>query len=282
MIILRYSELGLKGNNRSFFEKRLAKNIKRSLKVSGLSKAKVRRTRGRILVDSEENALPLLRGVFGITSLSDAQVVPPTLEYMKQAALEYAKARVASFNTFRITCQRINPKFPISSIELEKELGAAVVDSLHKKVCLKNPELNIQFEIADKAYLFSEKIEGAGGLPVGSEGKVIVLINAEEQKMCLLSAYLLLRRGCSVFLAGITETGISSLSRYSSGSKLGFHKVSKYEELDDLATKNKILGIAVPDRIGKIRSYPFKTMVLRPLVGYTEKELSKMADTLFG
>jgi thiamine biosynthesis protein ThiI len=219
--------------------------------------------------------------VFGISSLSHATAVPPKLEAMKKAALEYAQERKDSFDTFRISCQRLDSKFPISSMELERELGSVIVDTLHKKVSLKQPQLNIHLEIADQAYLFSKKIDGPGGLPVGSEGKVIVLMDEADPKRSLLSAYLMLRRGCRVFPAGKQELVLDPLNKYSSGSKLEFHEIKSFEGLDRLAAERKILAIAVPDMLDSIKEYPLRTMVLRPLVGYTEKELEEMADRLF-
>lgn len=279
MIIVRYSELGLKGNNRIFFEKRLMKNIKFCLKNNNLPSAEVRRIRGRILVDSDEKAMPFLRHVFGITSISNATVVPPNLEEMKRAALELAQSR--KFETFRITCQRLEVRFPIDSMTLEKAIGETVFETLHKRVSLKNPELNIQFEIADKVYLFSEKIEGPGGLPIGSEGRVLVLMDEKNKIGSLLSAYLLFKRGCSILPAGRAELDLSPLARYASGGKLLFQRLDSYEKLDSLAADKKILGIVVPDTADDVKDYPFRTMVLRPLVGYTCKEIDMQGKKLF-
>jgi len=288
MIIVRYSELGLKGNNRSFFEKRLVKNIRFCLKNNGLPSTGVRRIRGRILVDSDEKALPYLKNVFGIASISHATAVPLNLEEMKKAALEYAKARIGSFNTFRVTCQRIDIRFPIDSMTLEKTIGEVVFETLHKKVSLKEPELNIQFDIADQAYLFDEKIEGPGGLPIGSEGRVMVLMDNQEgrdakgTRNSLIAAYLLFKRGCSILPVGTKELDLSPLAAYASGGKLLFHKVESFDGLDKLAAEKKILAIIVPDIATDVKTYPFKTAILRPLVGYTENELAEMEKRLFG
>ncbi len=172
---------------------------------------------------------------------------------------------------------------------LEQAIGEVVFETLHKRVSLKSPELNIQFEIADKAYLFSKKIEGPGGLPIGSEGRVMVLMDedangkndASSSMRSLLAAYLLFKRGCSILPVGIRQPDLSHLAKYASGGKLLFHKVNDFRGLDKLAAEKKILGIVVSDTAGSIKEYPFKTAVLRPLVGYTEKELDEMQKRLF-
>ena len=172
-------------------------------------------------------------------------------------------------------------RFPIDSMTLERSIGEVVFETLHKKVSLKAPELNIQFEIADQAYLFSEKIEGPGGLPIGSEGRVMVVVDEKEPKKSLLASYLMFKRGCSILPVGIREIDLSHLNPYASGGKLLFHKVADYACLDKLAAEKKILGIVVPDTVNDLKSYPFNTAVLRPLVGYTEEEIKELEKRLF-
>ena len=98
--------------------------------------------------------------------------------------------------TFRISVQRVDKKFPIGSLELEKQLGQAVVDKTGREVDLDNPCNTFYLElIENKAYLFSEKINGYGGLPVGSSGHVVCLLSTGIDSP--VAAWMAMKRGCS-------------------------------------------------------------------------------------
>ena len=269
IIIVRYAELGLKGNNRLFYERRLMKNIRLCLKDNNLE-GTVRRIRGRILIESGEEAIPFLRNIFGIASLSSAIIVPPNIEDIKKAALEYARAR--NFATFRITSQRLDSRFPLNSSELDKTVGEVIFETLHKKVSLKEPELNIHLEVADKAYIFSDKVFGFGGLPIGTQNRVLCLL---DNKYSLLAAALLMRRGCSAALCSTSEFDFEPLRKFCFGMIPNLKTIKNLEELDRIASESKAKALIVSDRVDSLRDYKTKLPVLRPLVGYDDKKLEE-------
>jgi len=277
MIIIRYAELGLKGNNRMFYERRLMKNIKLCLKDNDLGFEYVKRIRGRILISAEEKAMPFLKNVFGIASVSYAVVVSPEIENIKKAALEYAKSR--EFSTFRITAQRLNSQFPLSSPDIDKTVGEVIFETLHKKVSLKNPELNIHIEIADKAYIFSDKIQGFGGLPIGTQNRVLCLL---DDKYSLLSAVLVMRRGCSAALCSLSDFDFQRVRKYCFGMIPKLKIIKNLDELDRIAAESKAKAIVVSDRLGSLKDYHTNIPILRPLVGFDGKKLEEDYKKYFG
>jgi thiamine biosynthesis protein ThiI len=270
IIIVRYAELGLKGNNRLFYERRLMKNIKLCLKDNNLGPGSVRRIRGRILLEAGEEAIPFLRNIFGIASLSSTIVAPPNIEDIKKAALEYAATR--KFTTFRITSQRLDTRFPLNSSELDRTVGEVIFETLHKKVSLKEPELNLHIEIADKAYLFSDKVLGFGGLPIGTQNRVLCLL---DNKYSLLAAALLMRRGCSAALCSLAEFDVEPLKRFCYGMVPSLRIIKSLEEIDKTASESKARALIVSDRVDSLRDYKTKLPVLRPLVGYDDRKLEQ-------
>jgi len=242
MYVVRYSEIGLKGKNRISFEKKLIENIKWCLDKNSI-KHKIKRLRNRILIYSEQDC-SCLKNIFGISSISKAVEIKADLDDIKKESLNL----VFKEKSFRVSCQRLD-KILKTSREINKEVGAYIVEKKRLKVDLKNYELNIGIElIKDKAYLFKEKIRGLDGLPVGIEGEVCVLL---ENKDSLKSAYLMMKRGCSIKLTG---------------KKINFDSLKKYSEINFV--ENCEFDV-VNDTLDSIREGSY----FRPLIGYKEKEI---------
>jgi len=182
LYIIRYGEIGIKGKNRKYFEKALVRNIKEFCKP-----CIVERIRGRILVETE---IPSFDRVFGIVNYSPAVVVKKDILSIEKTCLSFVKKE----KTFRISARRLSKNFLLTSQQLQVELGAFIVQERGLKVDLGNPELNIGVEILeDKALVFSKRIKGLGGLPVGSAGNVICRISSKADELaCLLT----MKRGC--------------------------------------------------------------------------------------
>src|SRR3989344_7362486 len=136
-VIVRYGEIGTKGKNRGYFEKRLIRNIKDCLSKNNIKFSKIQRYSGRIIIFTSDKCLPL-KYVFGITSFSPAIKAELDLEKIKNIALKlYEKG------TFRISAKRLNQKFNYSSEQLNKEIGNFIRETKKAKVNLNNPESNI-------------------------------------------------------------------------------------------------------------------------------------------
>ncbi|MBH0192634.1 MAG: tRNA 4-thiouridine(8) synthase ThiI [Nitrospira sp.] len=202
--IVHYHELALKGRNRDLFEDRLVDNIQRALKGVGITRVEKLRNRIRVLLPPEIDPSLIqdrLRRVCGVANLFLAHAVPldmaqTRLDELSAAVIE--DLRPKSFSTFRVTAKRADKRLSMTSMDVERAVGAAVCDTLGKKVNLKNPDLTIYLELLTKeAYFATEKVQGPGGMPVGVSGKVTCLISGGIDSP--VAAYRMIKRGCRAF-----------------------------------------------------------------------------------
>ena len=194
-ILIRYGEIFLKGNNRGYFESALAKNIRTALENF---KFKFVRAQNRFLIEDYDEAyetdiIDKLTKIFGIHSVSVAVKVKSTEEELEKAAVLMMKDKSG---TFRVTVNRADKKIQKSSMELAAQLGGAVLES--------NPNLTVNLHVFDTdlyvdirenglSYLFTDKIMGAGGMPVGTAGAGMVLLSGGIDSP--VAAYLMAKRG---------------------------------------------------------------------------------------
>ena len=200
-VLVHYHELALKGRNRKHFEYRLVHHIRRALKP--LAHVQVQALQGRIRVSfEEETAWPRLKQqlqrVFGIVNFSLTRSVPlphdnPDLTALKAAITSHLPSH--PYETFRVSAKRADKRFPKTSMDVEREIGAAVVEQTGKHVKLKNPDVTVLVELVPpEAYYSCHRETGAGGLPTGTGGKVISLISGGLDSP--VASYRMLKRGC--------------------------------------------------------------------------------------
>ena len=187
-ILVHYGELALKGKNRSLFEKKLIDNIE---KAGG---GRVTRYQGRLVVENGD--ISALKTLFGISWFAPAYKVERDLESIKKLALSKVLEKANNFKTFGVFVKRTDKSFPYDSLEIANNVGQAIVDNINLRVNLKSPELSVYIEIAEDAFLFLEKFEGLGGLPVGMSGKVLCLLSGGIDSP--VAAYLMMKRGAIV------------------------------------------------------------------------------------
>jgi len=200
--VVHYGEIGLKGKNRELFERALVRNIERALVgASGEGEAKVRRRYSRIVVtDGSPEIAEVLRFIPGIRYFAQAKRTPLELEAIKAAALELAEVAGREALSFKVAARRTSKEFPLDSIELNRVVGAHIRRATGKEVSLEEPELVIYIEIhEDEAYLYPEKVQGIGGLPVGTAGRVVSLISGGIDSP--VATFMMMKRGCEVPLA---------------------------------------------------------------------------------
>lgn len=211
VVVVHYAEIGLKGRNRSFFERRLQKNIRSALR--GLVEANAVRTGfGKLLVElsstgsissylhSEylKQVIARLQKVFGIAYVGVGVRSEQTTEALNSAALELLSRQ--EFHSFRIHTRRSYKFFPKLSPEINAEVGQYVKDTFRKRVDLANPDLTLFIEIAEKhAFVYVSKIRGPGGLPVGVSGRVVCMLSAGFDSP--VASYYLMKRGANVVFA---------------------------------------------------------------------------------
>ncbi len=179
IILVRYGEIGLKGQNRSYFINLLVRNIKSSLK--GLEYNLVK-DQGRILVEMRGGSkkvgegMARLKKVFGIVSLSRVARVNKDMDDIQQTAL--AMVQEQSPGTFKVETRRADKTFALKSPEISRAVGAYILGNTDRTaVDVHNPEVIVNVEIRDKAYIYTLVEKGPGGLPVGSGGKGVLLLS---------------------------------------------------------------------------------------------------------
>jgi len=200
-VLIHYHEINLKGNNRGWFENQLHRHIAALLR--DVAHGAIWRFAGRLAIELPENAsrdeigavAGRLQKVFGIANFIVAREVPAELDAIKSALAELTASTV--FESFKIDARRGTKEFPLNSQELNKLLGAYVVELTGARVRMENPDAVFTVELAEgRAFLSSEKIQGAGGLPSGTGGKVLCLISGGLDSP--VAAWRMMRRGCRV------------------------------------------------------------------------------------
>ena len=198
LIIARYGEIGIKSPKiRSRFERKLVKNIKATFECE------VERNQGRIYIFPKdfEEGIEKLNRVFGVVSYSPATSTQANYESIDETLGQYTRELILEGlideNTkFAIKCRRVGTH-EFTSQEMAAHCGGVVRNVVLAPVDLTNPDLTIFVEIRDDdAYIFHEKIRGPGGLPLGTQGKVVVLLSSGIDSP--VAAYLMMKRGCEV------------------------------------------------------------------------------------
>ncbi|RQD70647.1 MAG: tRNA 4-thiouridine(8) synthase ThiI [Tindallia sp. MSAO_Bac2] len=181
-IIIRSGETVLKGKNRKMFEDKLMSDIYRCLKPYGYYK--IHKKHNRIYIPVEEGynqgIINRLKHVFGVDLISIASVVDQDIESIKMAALEEMKElkNNQSFKTFKVESKRTDKNYPINSQEISHLIGGFLLHAIQDlQVDVHNPEVTIYVEVKEKAYVFSDRERGIGGLPRGSNGKAMLLLS---------------------------------------------------------------------------------------------------------
>src|SRR5262245_27022238 len=184
VILCRYGELFLKSGNRRAFERVLADNVRAAL--ADLPRARVEQTHGRLLVrlpvEDGDDAVSRLTRVFGLVSLSIARQVEAAhdLEAITAGAVDEARAVVARDRpaSFKIETRRSDKRFPKSSLEIDRHVGACVQAATGLAVDVHAPALRIGIEVGtDVAFVFAGKHDAPGGLPVSASGRALLLLS---------------------------------------------------------------------------------------------------------
>ena len=184
VLLVKNGELVLKGLNRSTFEDMLVKNMKRRL-LSSAGKFQFTKSQSTIIAEpldedvDFEAAVETLKKVFGIVAFSRAAVAEKDFENIKQVALDYLGDELRQVKTFKVNAKRSDKKFPMTSPEICREIGAHLLRNIKSlSVDVHNPDITVTVEVRDKnVFIHGNQIKGAGGMPVGSAGRVALLVS---------------------------------------------------------------------------------------------------------
>jgi thiamine biosynthesis protein ThiI len=288
-IVIHYSEIALKGKNRRHFVDALLQHVRGAL---GSMVLEVRKMQGRLVCKPADPVDPQqiinkLRCIPGIANFSLGHSAPKDIDAIGGRAVNLLADR--DFTTFGVRTKRTDKAFPLKSDEISRKVGASILRGLEgKKVDLRTPDLWLYIEITGKeATLFTDKIPGPGGLPVGSSGRVLVSLSGGIDSP--VAAYMLMKRGCQVvfghirnetqFESGVTdkiEKLVEVLTRYQLRSTLyqvpfgelqrhiiafvpADHRMIIYRRcmmriLNQLAIEEKAKAIVTGDAVGQVAS----------------------------
>lgn len=201
LIMAKYGEIALKGLNKGTFEDILVKNIRRRLRHCG--KFHYMRKQSTIYIEPVgecdlDEVIEKLKVIFGIGALQRCAVFEKDFEQIKSQGVPYLENALKNAKTFKVDAKRSDKSFPMKTPEIQAELGGAILEAYpHLSVDVHNPEITVMCEIRDKgAYVNAERIIGAGGMPVGSSGKALLLLSGGIDSP--VAGYMMAKRGLIV------------------------------------------------------------------------------------
>ena len=198
--IVRCGEVALKGMNKPYFEKTLVERIRKKLK--NMDGVEVSRREGLIFIRSDkkhdaESIVKNVSRVFGVASISPAVEAESELNKIGEASVEFMKKQIEErgVKTFKVEAKRADKKFPVKSPEIARIIGAKILIGCKVlKVDVHNPECRLFIDLRkDRTYIYDEKVSGFGGLPLGTNGKGMVLLSGGIDSP--VAAWMMAKRG---------------------------------------------------------------------------------------
>ncbi len=199
IILLKQGEIVLKGLNRRNFEQKLIANVVRRLREFG--SFKVYALQSTIYVEPQEEscdmdgAFEALQTVFGVIAITRAAACDKDPDAIAAKAIEYLADDMRAARSFKVESKRSDKRFPLTSIELSQHVGGLLAEAFpDTEVDVRNPELTVHVEVRDlAAYVHSTPLPGAGGMPVGSNGRAVTLLSGGIDSP--VSSYMIAKRG---------------------------------------------------------------------------------------
>ena len=291
LIIVRYGEIGLKGKEtRRHFENILVRNIKNALNIEQVVH-KIIKEWGRIYVYTNriDKSTPVLQRVFGITSISPAVQTQSDMDSMSNLAVRISKETLTREKSFAIRATRTG-EHEFTSQDVAVKIGNDVVEATKASVNLTKPDFELFIEIRNEnAYIFTEKIRGTGGLPLGTQGKILALIDNPKS---ILAAWYLMHRGCKTIFLNTNKSNTDALNSFitdwyadSDISMVDPKEKNFYENLNKIASERNCDAIATGHTICdnsqnglsdiKLLKKHVKLLILHPLIAMEKDEINK-------
>ena len=201
--LIKYAEIGVKGKNKYLFEEALAQQVKYALKRCE-GEFKVTRTEGRIYVHAlsdfdYEETVDNLKTVFGISGICPViHVADEGFEKLSKVVVSYMDETYPDKNmTFKVQTRRARKNYPMDSMEINMALGEAILNAFPEiRVDVHKPDVMLHVEIREKIYIYSMEIPGPGGMPVGSNGKAMLLLSGGIDSP--VAGYMIAKRGVKI------------------------------------------------------------------------------------
>lgn len=182
VISISLGEVALKGLNRGYFENMLIRQIKNITKKYG--NPRIYREQGKIYIQAEykyfDDIIPKVKNIFGIAYVSPCIKIEKNMNDIEKASILATKEAVGRENieTFKVQTKRIDKNFPIKSPEVSKKIGSVILnENMGINVDVHNPDIYVYIDIKDNCYVYTQRFKGYGGLPVGTNGKGLLLLS---------------------------------------------------------------------------------------------------------
>lgn len=298
--LIKYAEIGVKGKNRFLFEDALVNQIRFVLReVEG--EFTVRKEPGRIFVETETNfdydeTVDALQHVFGIVGICPvAKMEDNGFDDFTAQTVEFLKKEYKECNfSFKVKARRARKNYPLDSMEINKELGAKIVDAFPEvTVDVHHPEVTVYVEIREKIYVYSKTIKGAGGMPLGTNGKAMLLLSGGIDSP--VAGYMMAKRGVKIDAVYFHAPPYTSerakqkvvdlaklVSKYSGSMRLfvvnftdiqlAIYEKCPHDELtiimrrymmriaEHLAKENNCLGLVTGESVGQVASQTLQSL----------------------
>jgi thiamine biosynthesis protein ThiI len=273
---VRYGELGLKSPSvRRRFENALLDDIRKRHAIAKVP-CVISTMRGRIFVDSDDwrKSCEVLSHTFGVVSFSPVTRTASDLAKLTQDTLEFARPLMFDGASFAIRSRR-SGNHPYTSQTLAETLGAAILnDSLakHIRVSLDEPDVEISVEVRDTlAFLFSSALAGPGGMPLGTQGRMLCVI---EDERGVASTWLMMKRGCSAIVAAKDAQPLTVFDKWYPNLK----SVDIQGDVMKQAEETECIGVSLSWDLESIEKGALKgdLPVFYPLVGMNDEEVSAL------
>lgn len=201
--LIKYAEIGVKGKNRYLFEDALVQQIKYAMKRCE-GEFKVHKTQGRIYVDAltefdYDEAVENLKTVFGVAGICPVVYVEDEgFEKLCDTIVKYIADVYPDTNkTFKVVARRARKNYPLDSMEINSKMGGVILNAYPQMhVDVHHPEVELNIEIREKIYIYSEIIKGPGGMPVGTNGKAMLLLSGGIDSP--VAGYMISKRGVKI------------------------------------------------------------------------------------
>ncbi len=282
LILVRYAEMGLKSSSvRRRFEKVLIDNIMAALAEKGVE-AIVESERGRIYIKTErlEEAVGPVSRVFGVASLSTAIETTAAMDEIRSAVVAYSKPLLEKNRSFAMRVRRTG-SHPFSSQDVARDVGAAVLEANMDrtvKVDLDAPDVELFVEVRNnRAFIFSKYVPGPGGLPLGSQGRILALV---ERKRDAVAAWLMMKRGCKTVVVSSNDAVSSVLKKWDPALR-----IVEPSPLEEMVAAHRPLAVAFGyalEDFERIRETKLSVPAFYPLVGMSEEDIAKRFEAIGG
>jgi thiamine biosynthesis protein ThiI len=190
MLVKYASEISLKGLNKKYFEDLLVTNIRKAI-GNGF---KIQKESGRIYIDTySEELADKVKKVFGVIGVAEAEITEKDMDKIGEVAIKQMK-QLKGVKTFKVESRRGDKKFPLQSLEISREIGGTILKNVEDiTVDVRNPEVVVNIEIRDKAYIYTKLDKGVAGMPYGSAGKGVLLLSGGIDSP--VAGYMMAKRG---------------------------------------------------------------------------------------